>query len=646
MQGGYEQALAVALGRELRAGLDDGAPMYWAAQSPATSVAQLPALPDRAVSLYSVVTAPDALKAALSAVGVVDDRDTGAALAAHLQPGQMLVSKDGYGWRWDGYTVTPQAQATAQERETKQLLEQRNRLGVLKNEREAAVSETDKAQQAYQKAQDEQNAVRAQTTEARQQLNQLQRDAGQTRQQLAQAEKKHAEAQARRQSLQDKQHDVAQRLQQLEQHQAQLTGQIDALPPEADSQTQINDLQDSTRQAETSYRDADQAFLGMNARQTQWQNRLGTIGRDLAEWQSRQLTATQRLQSLDARHEKLQESFAQLKSPDHVQEEIASAEHALRSCEKEQESLGSRRSELVAQRNALDGRNQELQENLMTAREALVRAETQFHNGETMQAQLLERCEQNLGCTPKDIAEQFSFSDDELGQNLQTIRNKQERGRNERDRIGAVNLRAEEESQVLGAEIETLTTEKDDILAAIEKLRHGISTLNRDARRKMLAAFEEVNERFKEVFVRLFNGGEAYLQLIDAEDPLEAGLEIYAQPPGKRLQTLTLLSGGEQSLTAIALVFAMFLTHPSPICILDEIDAALDDANVERICSLLSDFAKTHPTRFLVITHNPITMTHMNRLYGVTMVEKGISKLVSVDLEKHSQQSLMALAAE
>jgi chromosome segregation ATPase len=141
-----------------------------------------------------------------------------------------------------------------------------------------------------------------------------------------------------------------------------------------------------------------------------------------------------------------------------------------------------------------------------------------------------------------------------------------------------------------------LSTEKEDIVQAIEKLRHGIATLNRDARKKMLVAFDEVNTRFKDVFTRLFNGGEAYLQLIDAEDPLEAGLEIYAQPPGKRLQTLTLLSGGEQSLTAIALIFAMFLTQPSPICVLDEIDAALDDANVERICSLLQDFAKTYPS--------------------------------------------------
>jgi chromosome segregation protein len=162
----------------------------------------------------------------------------------------------------------------------------------------------------------------------------------------------------------------------------------------------------------------------------------------------------------------------------------------------------------------------------------------------------------------------------------------------------------------------------------------------------MLAAFDDVNTRFKETFTRLFNGGEAYLQLIDAEDPLEAGLEIYAQPPGKKLQTLTLLSGGEQSLTATALIFSMFLTNPSPICILDEIDAALDDANVERICSLLGDFAKTHPTRFLVITHNPITMANMDRLYGVTMVEKGISKLVSVDLERHQQQHQLAIAAE
>jgi chromosome segregation protein len=207
-------------------------------------------------------------------------------------------------------------------------------------------------------------------------------------------------------------------------------------------------------------------------------------------------------------------------------------------------------------------------------------------------------------------------------------------------------LRAEKEATIIGAEINTLTTEKTDVVAAIDKLRQAISSLNRDARRKMLAAFEQVNTRFSALFIQLFNGGEAYLKLVDAEDPLEAGLEIFASPPGKKLQSLSLLSGGEQSLTAIALIFAMFLTTPAPICILDEIDAALDDTNTERICQLLQDFSKRHKTKFLVITHNPITMAAMDRLYGVTMVEKGVSKLVSVDLVQAQEQMSLPLAAE
>jgi len=640
VQAGYEQALAVALGRELRAGLENSAPMYWQQSTAHTS-----ALPSGATNLYSVVTAPDALKAALSAVGIVATKAEGEALISQLQPGQMLVSQDGYGWRWDGYTVTPQAQSSAQERETKQLLEQRNRLAVLRDERIGAASELETAQTAHQNGQTEQNNLRQQTTDARNQLNQLQRDIGGARNELAQAERKQAEVQARQQSLTEKQQDIAQRLLQTEQNQTQITTQIDALPPEEHSQTRLEELQTDTNAKESTYRENDQAFLGMQSQYTNWQTRLQNITREVSEWQQRQQTTQTRLQSVADRLTRVEESLAALKSPDHVQEQIAAAEASLRGTEKEQFELQTQRGEISKQRQALDAQTQEKQETLMSAREALVRAETQFHSGQTMQEQLIERCQQALDCEPSGVAEQFGFTEEELAQNQQVIRAKQDRGRSERDRIGAVNLRAEEEAQTLGVEIETLAKEKEDIVAAIEKLRHGIATLNRDARKKMLAAFEEVNTRFKEVFTRLFNGGEAYLQLIDAEDPLEAGLEIYAQPPGKRLQTLTLLSGGEQSLTAIALVFAMFLTHPSPICILDEIDAALDDANVERICSLLGDFAKTHPTRFLVITHNPITMTQMDRLYGVTMVEKGISKLVSVDLAKNATPHL-AIAAE
>jgi chromosome segregation protein len=216
---------------------------------------------------------------------------------------------------------------------------------------------------------------------------------------------------------------------------------------------------------------------------------------------------------------------------------------------------------------------------------------------------------------------------------LTEIEEKLERLRRERERLGAVNLRAEEELREVEAQHTSLTTERDDLVEAIKKLRLGIQSLNREARERLLSSFEQVNKHFQHLFVQLFGGGTAELQLIESEDPLEAGLEIMAKPPGKKPSTLSLLSGGEQALTALALIFAVFLTNPAPICVLDEVDAPLDDHNVERFCDLLDEMTRSTDTRFVIITHNPITMARMNRLYGVTMAERGVSQLVSVDLD-------------
>ncbi|MEM1201070.1 MAG: chromosome segregation protein SMC, partial [Pseudomonadota bacterium] len=207
----------------------------------------------------------------------------------------------------------------------------------------------------------------------------------------------------------------------------------------------------------------------------------------------------------------------------------------------------------------------------------------------------------------------------------------------ERERLGGVNLRAEEEVEEITTQIEELVTEREDVISAINKLRGAIGSLNREARQRLLAAFDTVNENFISLFTSLFGGGQAELRLTDSDDPLDAGLEIYARPPGKRTQVMSLLSGGEQALTATALIFAVFLTNPSPICVLDEVDAPLDDANVERFCRLLEDMCQKSETRFLVITHHPLTMARMNRLFGVTMAEKGVSQLVSVSLEAAEQ---------
>ncbi len=202
----------------------------------------------------------------------------------------------------------------------------------------------------------------------------------------------------------------------------------------------------------------------------------------------------------------------------------------------------------------------------------------------------------------------------------------------EREQMGPVNLRAEAEAAELEAQNEGLRSEREDLNAAIGRLRQAIAAINREGRERLVASFEKVNGHFTTLFQRLFGGGRAYLEMQEAEDPLQSGLEIMASPPGKKLQSLSLLSGGEQALTALALLFAVFLTNPAPICVLDEVDAPLDDSNVDRFCTLCESIAAETGTRFLVVTHHRLTMARMDRLYGVTMAERGISQLVSVDL--------------
>ncbi|MGA7787507.1 MAG: AAA family ATPase, partial [Xanthobacteraceae bacterium] len=238
-----------------------------------------------------------------------------------------------------------------------------------------------------------------------------------------------------------------------------------------------------------------------------------------------------------------------------------------------------------------------------------------------------------LQVEPAAAAEVAELKADAETPSITEVEAKIERIKQERERLGSVNLLAEQELQEVEGQHSKLIGERDDLVEAIRRLRQGIHSLNHEARERLLTSFQTVNENFKKLFTELFGGGTAELQLIESEDPLEAGLEIMAKPPGKKPATLSLLSGGEQALTALALIFAVFLTNPAPICVLDEVDAPLDDYNVERFCNLLDEMTRSTDTRFVIITHNPITMARMNRLYGVTMAERGVSQLVSVDLE-------------
>ena len=269
---------------------------------------------------------------------------------------------------------------------------------------------------------------------------------------------------------------------------------------------------------------------------------------------------------------------------------------------------------------------------LSDAREERVRAEGSIEAANEHFNALRERMQEKLNCTPEELPGIAAFQEGQTP-NLYELDQALARYLRERENIGPVNLRAETEAETVQAEIDKLQGEKQDLEAAIAKLRQGITQLNREARERLQAAFGQVNDRFQELFKRLFDGGKAHLELIDDEDPLNAGLEIFASPPGKKMQILSLLSGGERTLTALALLFAVFQTNPSPICVLDEAEAALDESNIDRFCKLVEDVARETGTRFLIITHQRLTMARMDRLYGVTMSEKGVSQLVSVDLE-------------
>ncbi|MDC1152247.1 hypothetical protein OAS71_01290 [Candidatus Pelagibacter ubique] len=247
---------------------------------------------------------------------------------------------------------------------------------------------------------------------------------------------------------------------------------------------------------------------------------------------------------------------------------------------------------------------------------------------------LLERVSSELNLEENDILENSNLNGVEELPDSVAQEDALDKKKNEREKLGSVNLRADEETSKYEIEIKKMEQDREDLVSAIIKLKESINELNQKGRERLLEAFEKVNRKFNEVYTKLFNGGNAKLELVDSDDPLEAGLEMLVSPPGKRLQSITLLSGGEQALTALSLIFAVFLTNPSPICVLDEVDAPLDDANVTRFCGLLDDLTKITDTKFIIVTHHALTMSKMNRLYGVTMPEKGISQLVAVDLQK------------
>ncbi|WP_378941878.1 AAA family ATPase [Paracoccus sp. R86501] len=622
---GYETAFGAALGDDLRAGVSaDGSGWHalpgWDAPQP---------LPAQVKPLAPQVSGPDVLARRLSQTGLVVDARTGAALQRDLHPGQRLVTPEGDLFRWDGLCVMA-GEASSQ---AALHLQKVNELAEITSQSEQAQARADTAIEAHEEAKAvlaDAAATERSARDARREAERLLSDAARasTRAEsdLAMAGSR---AEAARAELARHQADAAATRTRLDDAQAQL----DALPDRADAATAVEHARTSVEAARIAtmtrragldeLRRDEEARLkriaAIDRETTGWRQRLEQAGARAAELATRRDGAQDELAGAQAqpallaeRRDALTEREAQAQTRlTRARDALAAADEAARAAAHAERDTARLASEAREARAAMDARA-----------EAATAAETAARD------RILEETEQ----TPADLL--ASLGDVDPKAPADALEHQITRLRTQRDALGAVNLRAEEDKRELESERDQLAAQKADLEEAIRKLRAGIGSLNREGRERLLAAFETVNANFATLFTALFGGGEARLVLVESDDPLDAGLEIMCQPPGKRLSTLSLLSGGEQTLTAMALIFAVFLANPAPICVLDEVDAPLDDANVSRFCDLLDEMTRRTDTRFLIITHHAVTMARMDRLFGVTMVEQGVSQLVSVDLKR------------
>jgi chromosome segregation protein len=622
---GYEKALGAALGDDLDAPVDPSAPMRWigSAIDPAD-----PSLPESIEKLADKVQAPAELARRLSQIGVVD-RDTGNRLAGSLKPGQRLVSPEGDLWRWDGFAAAAHAPTGAARR-----LAERARFADIEGELQIARTEAEQARGIVEAAEAALQAAATAETQARNAARDRQREANAARDRHDAAEREVNRHAARLSALTEGRVRLTASRDEAEAGKAQAESALAELASVAGLEAELNTIRDDIagKRAKVAEARAEQQAILREAELAD--RRLTQLGSDKAGWSTRLEGARTQIATLESRIAEATRDRAELENAPQIfadkrsglMSEIQTAETERRACaDRLQEAENALAEADRDARTALEAAS--------AAREELARAEERFEAAKRRLDDIGREIRDMLEIEPAATAELAELKVGEALPDLTAIEERLERLRRERERLGAVNLRAEEELREVETQHTSLTGERDDLVAAISKLRQGIQSLNREARERLLSSFEQVNKHFQHLFVQLFGGGTAELQLIESDDPLEAGLEIMAKPPGKKPSTLSLLSGGEQALTALALIFAVFLTNPAPICVLDEVDAPLDDHNVERFCDLLDEMTRATDTRFVIITHNPITMARMNRLFGVTMAERGVSQLVSVDLE-------------
>ncbi|HTJ58595.1 MAG TPA: AAA family ATPase [Devosiaceae bacterium] len=621
---GYETALGAALGDDLDASADAGAPIRWL--GPFDGAAD-PLLPEGVVPLSRFVAGSDLLKRRLDQIGLVEAAD-GNRLAPTLKAGQALVTKAGDTWRWDGLFSTADAPSAAAER-----LAQKNRLAEL----DAEIQEKRRERASFKLALDE-AAIALETArrierERRDAWRNAQRAISTAQAEVDRAQKAIGELVSRRSAVEEARTRLNASLAEAEVGKAEAEKALAEAGDDAAAAATLSQRQNALT---TAREKAEQGRLRLNTFETAARMRAGRltqIAQEMANWQRRQESAAAQLKTLA---ERAAEITAQLASFEAAPEQLAARREAL------EEQIEAARADHKAAADALAAaQNQHREtdraaraaaEGLSKAREELARVEERIKGLIAQRMQIERQVVESLGIEADHTAAEAGIRPQDALPAERPTEDKLDRLRSERERLGGVNLGAEREAEEVREKLDTMTKDRDDLIAAIAKLRAGIQSLNREGRIRLSEAFEKVNGYFQELFTSLFGGGTAELQFVESDDPLEAGLEIIARPPGKKPTTMTLLSGGEQALTAMSLIFAVFLTNPAPICVLDEVDAPLDDHNVERFCNLLDSMRQRTETRFMVITHNPITMSRMDRLFGVTMQERGVSQLVSVDL--------------
>ena len=630
VEAGFEDALGAAFGDDLIAALSGEAPVHWHTSEWENGTGAAPALPAGATPLSAHVDAPGALQRRLAQIGVVADSMTARRLQGTLAQGQRLVTRAGGLWRWDGFTVTPGSATAAATR-----LVQRSRLESVRAEVGDAKARLQTAQDAFEAARSKAAAAVGDATRAQNQLRDAYGALQATQSRNASLRQKNEGQASRLSALQDSIRDLTAEREAAEAEVRELEAARAALPDLGARRDEAARRRTELGERRAAYMERQTILNQFTQRAETRRERLQRIAGEITNWTQRRDDAEHQLSQLEARREAVEKELETLAhAPARIaakRDELAGLIETARATRQES---ADRLTEAEEALQAADRALRVAESRLADAREGRIRREAAVEQGEQAIQSLTTRMRERIDASPGQVAEVAEITPEDALPEMDQVEEKLERLVRERERLGAVNLRAEEEAEELEARLTGMQTERTDLVDAIARLRQGIQNLNREGRERLLRAFEQVDGHFQKIFGRLFGGGKAYMKLVESDDPLQAGLEIFASPPGKKLQSLSLLSGGEQALTGLAMLFAVFLTNPAPICVLDEVDAPLDDANVDRFCSLLEELSESMNTRFLVVTHHRMTMARMDRLFGVTMAERGVSQVVSVNLHQ------------